>query len=77
VRAESMNQKEIIESLESTGQHKVISKFTKPAFYHEDDGSEKLQGIYLDVETTGLNPEVDKVIEIALVSFEFSKDGRI
>ena len=72
-----MNQKEIIESLESTGQHKVISKFTKPDFYHEDDGSEKLQGIYLDVETTGLSHEIDKISEIALVPFEFSKDGRI
>ena len=72
-----MNQKEIIESLESTGQHKVISKFIKPDFYHEDDGSEKLQGIYLDVETTGLSHEIDKIIEIALVPFEFSKDGRI
>ena len=31
----------------------------------------------LDVETTGLSHEIDKIIEIALVPFEFSKDGRI
>jgi DNA polymerase III subunit epsilon len=72
-----MNREQIIADLESTGDYKVLRKYTKPDFYHLEDGSEKLKGIFLDVETTGLSHEIDKIIEIALVPFEFSKDGRI
>ena len=72
-----VDQKETIKELEGSGQYKVICKYEKPDFYCQDDGSEKLKGIFLDVETTGLSHEIDKIIEIALVPFEFSKDGRI
>ena len=72
-----VDQKETIKELEGSGQYKVICKYEKPDFYHRDDGVEKLQGMLLDVETTGLSHEIDKIIEIALVPFEFSKDGRI
>ena len=72
-----MHYKEIIEELEGTGQYKVIHKYKQQKFYHRDDGSIKSKGMFLDVETTGLNYEKDKIIEIALVPFEFSKDGRI
>ena len=66
-----------IASLESTGNYKILYKYEKPKYYHQDDGLKKLKGIFIDVETTGLSHEIDKIIEIALVPFEFSKDGRI
>jgi DNA polymerase III subunit epsilon len=72
-----MNQNKIIEELENTGNYKVLSRYKRSNYYHHDDKSEKLTGIFLDVETTGLSHKTDKIIEIALVPFEFSKDGRI
>jgi len=71
-----MDKKKVIEDLERNGEYKVLRKYEKPNYYHHDDGSEKFKGLYLDVETTGLDAS-DKIIEIALVPFDFSKDGRI
>lgn len=34
-------------------------------------------GLYVDVETTGLNPSEDDVIELAMVAFRFSREGEI
>ena len=72
-----INHEQTIASLESTGNYKVLYKYEKPKYYHQDDSLEKLKGIFIDVETTGLSHEIDKIIEIGLVPFEFSKDGRI
>jgi DNA polymerase-3 subunit epsilon len=33
--------------------------------------------IFVDVETTGLDPAVDSVIELAMAAFEYSEDGRV
>ena len=73
----NMDNNKIIADLESSGNFRVLCKLEKPDFYNRDDGVEKLQGCLIDFETTGLNPETDKIIETAIIQFEFSKDGRI
>lgn len=66
-----------IASLEATGNFRVIRRFECPDRYSSADESQKLVGVFLDVETTGMDPETDDVIELAMVPFEFSSDGKV
>ncbi len=63
--------------LNDSGKYRVIQKYEKPEYYHLDDGSEKLIGLFLDVETTGIDFKSDKIIELGIVVFEYSSDGKI
>jgi DNA polymerase-3 subunit epsilon len=39
--------------------------------------ADRLRGVYADVETTGLDSDMDRIIQLALVPFEFSRDGQV
>ncbi len=72
-----INMADMIQYLEDTKKYKIIEKYEKPKYYHQDDGSEKRCGVFIDVETTGLHSHTDKIIELGMVMFEYAKDGRI
>jgi len=75
---EAGNSKQLIESLKDNEQYKIIERYNKPDYYNkDDDSSEKLIGVFLDVETTGLDYLEDKIIELAMVSFEYNQNGKI
>ena len=67
----------LINQLTATGDYKVIRRLKPVDQYHDDIGAQKHIGLYLDTEATGLNPDTDKVIELAIVPFEYDADGRI
>jgi DNA polymerase-3 subunit epsilon len=67
----------LIDQLTATGDYKVIRRLKPVDQYHDDSGAEKHIGLYLDTEATGLNPDTDKIIELALVPFEYDAEGRI
>lgn len=68
---------EAAEYLAQNGDYQVLRRFVPVQQYHHDAQEEKLIGVYLDIETTGLDYQNDKIIELALVAFEYSQDGKI
>jgi DNA polymerase-3 subunit epsilon len=67
----------LIDQLTSTGDYRVIRRLKPVDHYHEDAAVDKQIGIYLDTEATGLDPDRDKVIELAMVPFEYDAEGCI
>lgn len=62
--------------LEASGNYRVQRKLVKPEFRKETVLNNKI-GIILDIETTGLDPHADEIIEIGLVKFSFLESGHI
>lgn len=62
--------------LNQSEQYSVLTKYHKPEFYNLNADIQKNIGVFLDIEATGLSTE-DKLIELGMVKFEYSDDGRI
>jgi DNA polymerase III subunit epsilon len=65
-------------SLVESGDYRVTSRLEAQAEYHPADNNHKLVAAVVDVETTGTNPDRDKIIELGICLFEYDRqNGRI
>jgi DNA polymerase III subunit epsilon len=63
--------------LENSGDYRVLRRLPSHIGSGHTEGPLPHIGIVLDTETTGLDHELDQVIELGMVKFHFASDGRI
>ena len=66
----------MVARLEASGRYRVLRRLPNRRSIEPPNGDLTRQALFVDVETTGLNPD-DEIIEIALLRFTYGSDGRI
>lgn len=73
----SLPLEEMAAQLEESGDYRVLRRVDPQRYLVSRDGSQVRKGVFLDIETTGLDVETCEPIEIALVPFEYREDGGV
>jgi len=68
---------ELARLLEESGDFRVLRRLKLSELIKQSDGSKTRTGIFLDVESTGLDTRTSEIIEVGLMPFEYCSDGRI
>lgn len=64
-------------ALEASGAYRVLRRIEPRAQLAPAKGAALRNGLFVDVETTGLDPLACEIIELAMVPFSYGPDGRI
>lgn len=67
----------MVTALEESGEYRVLRKLQNRPSQVEPNVHGIRTGLFVDVETTGLDPRHDEIIELAMTRFYYSPDGRI
>lgn len=65
------------QALEASGRYRVLRRLDTPRFEFGSAIGQVRRGIILDLETTGLDPKTDEIIEIGMVPFDYDVGGQI
>lgn len=68
---------EMAAALQASDQYKVLRRLGPWLPREVPEGVKVRQGLVVDVETTGLDPLHDEIIELAMVPFTYGLDGQI
>lgn len=64
-------------ALEASGEYRVLRRLTPRPPVAVPEGVVTRIGLFVDVETTGLDWRADEIIELAMVPFRYGLDGRV
>lgn len=67
----------IAAELSASDDFRIMRRLDVRTLVDVDDGTPVRRGVFLDVETTGLNSDIDEVIELAMVPFDYTGEGKI
>lgn len=65
------------EALEATGEYRILRQLKPYRPIDQPSDAVTRTALFIDLETTGLDPARDEIIEIAMVPFTYGLDGRI
>ena len=65
------------EALEASGEYKVLRHLGKPKAIERAPQADERVAVIVDTETTGLDLQSDEVIELGMLAFTYSIDGRV
>lgn len=65
------------EALARSPDYRILRRLVARPTYVPTLGQEVRTGVLLDTETTGLNQAKDEIIELGMVKFDYTPDGRI
>jgi DNA polymerase-3 subunit epsilon len=64
-------------ALETSDAYRVLRRLTPRAPIEPPVGLATRQGLFVDTETTGLDPARDEMVELAMVPFTYGLDGQV
>lgn len=67
----------MVRALEASGQYRVLRRLDVARCLAPNDGTPTRCGMFLDIESTGLNPLASEPIEFAMIPFDYTADGRV
>ena len=73
----SENLENIAVQLDASDDYRVLRRLNIGSQFQPYKGGETFRAIYLDLETTGLNPDLHEIIEIGMVPFTYGREGQI
>ena len=64
-------------ALEASGDYRVLRKLVPRTVLAPLNGASFKTALFVDVETTGLDPVNDEIIELAMIPFTYGVNGQI
>jgi DNA polymerase III subunit epsilon len=61
--------------LEASGDYRILRRLRSGTTSILPQGISTRRGVIVDVETTGLDPAADEILELAMLAFDYSTDG--